>query len=73
MNITFEPPTSADAETLRDIQVASFHSDAQIYPGVGLTGPRTKGPWRRGQPGASWALGWIIPILPNIGDSWTAW
>ncbi|MBI1257757.1 MAG: GNAT family N-acetyltransferase [Chloroflexi bacterium] len=37
--ITFERATPADAETLRDVQVASFHSDALNYPGIKESGP----------------------------------
>jgi GNAT superfamily N-acetyltransferase len=40
LKISFERATPADAEALRDVQVASFHSDAHTYPGVGLTGPQ---------------------------------
>lgn len=39
MNIAFERATSADAETLVKIQVASFHDDARLYPGVEIGGP----------------------------------
>jgi GNAT superfamily N-acetyltransferase len=39
MNISFERATPADAEALRDVQVASFHSDALNYPGVEPGGP----------------------------------
>jgi GNAT superfamily N-acetyltransferase len=39
MNLSFEPATPADAETLRDVQIASFHSDALNYPGVKPSGP----------------------------------
>lgn len=39
MQITFEKPLAQDAETLLDIQIRSFHSDAELYPGVVPGGP----------------------------------
>ncbi|MEO8394553.1 MAG: GNAT family N-acetyltransferase [Chloroflexota bacterium] len=40
MNITFEPAVPADAEALCKVQIASFESDAVMYPGVTAGGPR---------------------------------
>ncbi len=39
MNITLEPAIPADAETLVKVQVAAFHYDSVLYPGVELGGP----------------------------------
>ena len=39
MNITFEPATPADAERMVSVQIAAFHNDAEIYPGVKADGP----------------------------------
>jgi ribosomal protein S18 acetylase RimI-like enzyme len=39
MKIDFEQAASADAEDLVRVQVAAFHDDARLYPGVGLGGP----------------------------------
>jgi len=39
MNITFEPATLDDAETLMKLQIAAFHDDARMYPGVKIGGP----------------------------------
>jgi ribosomal protein S18 acetylase RimI-like enzyme len=39
LNILFEPARPADAEALVKIQVAAFHNDALIYPGVEIGGP----------------------------------
>ena len=39
MTLTFERATPADAETLLPIQIAAFHNDALIYPGVEEGGP----------------------------------
>lgn len=39
MTITFARATPADAETLVAVQIASFHNDAVIYPGVAVDGP----------------------------------
>ena len=39
LNISFEPATPDDAQALRDVQVASFHSDALNYPGIKESGP----------------------------------
>jgi len=37
--VTFERPLLTDAPALLDVQVRSFHSDADTYPGVALGGP----------------------------------
>ncbi len=39
MNVTIERATAADVERLVEVQVAAFHEDARIYPGVSLGGP----------------------------------
>lgn len=39
MNIAIERATIADADTLVNVQIAAFHHDAQIYPGVAIGGP----------------------------------
>ena len=39
MTITFERAVPADAETLVKVQIAAFHDDARMYPGVELGGP----------------------------------
>jgi len=39
MTITFERATPADAERMVAVQIAAFHNDAEIYPGVALDGP----------------------------------
>ncbi|MEO8612551.1 MAG: GNAT family N-acetyltransferase [Chloroflexota bacterium] len=39
MNITCERATPADAEVLVKVQIAAFHDDARLYPGVELGGP----------------------------------
>ncbi len=39
MNITFERATAADAEALVKVQIAAFHDDARLYPGVEMGGP----------------------------------
>lgn len=39
MNVTFERATPADAETLVRLQIAAFHDDARLYPGVEPGGP----------------------------------
>lgn len=39
MNIAFERAAPADAETLVPIQIAAFHHDTVLYPGVELGGP----------------------------------
>ncbi|MBZ0288577.1 MAG: GNAT family N-acetyltransferase, partial [Anaerolineae bacterium] len=39
MNITCEQATPADAEALVEVQMAAFHDDARLYPGVELGGP----------------------------------
>jgi GNAT superfamily N-acetyltransferase len=39
MDITFEHPTAADAQTLVQVQIRAFHDDARLYPGVEIGGP----------------------------------
>ncbi len=39
MQITFERATAADAEALVNVQIAAFHEDARLYPGVEIGGP----------------------------------
>jgi len=39
MNITFERATVTDAEALVNVQIAAFHHDAVLYPGVEIGGP----------------------------------
>lgn len=39
MIITFERATPDDVETLVAVQIAAFHNDAVIYPGVEADGP----------------------------------
>jgi ribosomal protein S18 acetylase RimI-like enzyme len=39
MNVTCERATPADAEALVKVQIAAFHDDARLYPGVELGGP----------------------------------
>jgi GNAT superfamily N-acetyltransferase len=39
LHITFERATPADAQTLVNIQMAAFHHDSVIYPGVEMGGP----------------------------------
>lgn len=39
MTITFERATPADAEALVKVQIAAFHHDAVLYPGVAVDGP----------------------------------
>ena len=39
MSITFERATPADAEALVRLQIAAFHHDAVMYPGVEIGGP----------------------------------
>ena len=39
MNVTFERATPADAEVLVQAQIAAFHDDARMYPGVEAGGP----------------------------------
>lgn len=39
MNISIKPATPADAEALVHVQIAAFHYDSEIYPGVELGGP----------------------------------
>ena len=39
MNIDFELATPADAEDLVKVQIAAFHDDARLYPGVEIGGP----------------------------------
>ncbi len=39
MELVIERATAADAETLVRVQIAAFHSDAVLYPGVEASGP----------------------------------
>lgn len=39
MHVTFERATLVDAEELVRVQIAAFHNDAVLYPGVALGGP----------------------------------
>lgn len=39
MQISFERATAADADALVRVQIAAFHNDDVLYPGVGLSGP----------------------------------
>jgi ribosomal protein S18 acetylase RimI-like enzyme len=39
MTITFERATADDAQALMNVQIAAFHNDAVIYPGVAVDGP----------------------------------
>jgi GNAT superfamily N-acetyltransferase len=39
MNITIERATSTDAETLVRVQIAAFHHDSILYPGIEPGGP----------------------------------
>ena len=39
MNVDFEQATPGDAEDLVKVQIAAFHDDARIYPGVEIGGP----------------------------------
>lgn len=39
MHVSFEPAVEADAAALVAIQIAAFHHDAVLYPGVALDGP----------------------------------
>ena len=39
MTIAFERATPADAAALMKVQIAAFHNDAVIYPGIPLDGP----------------------------------
>lgn len=39
MNITIERAAAADAEDLVKVQIAAFHHDAELYPGVEIGGP----------------------------------
>ncbi|MEO7908777.1 MAG: GNAT family N-acetyltransferase, partial [Roseiflexaceae bacterium] len=39
MTITFERATVADAEALVEAQIAAFHHDAVLYPGIAIGGP----------------------------------
>lgn len=39
MNIAFERATVADAEALVNAQIAAFHHDAVLYPGIAIGGP----------------------------------
>ena len=39
MSVTFERATPEDAKALVKAQIAAFHDDARIYPGVEIGGP----------------------------------
>jgi len=39
MNISFERATAADAEALVKAQIAAFHHDAVLHPGIEIGGP----------------------------------
>jgi ribosomal protein S18 acetylase RimI-like enzyme len=39
MKVTFERATPEDAEALVKAQIAAFHYDEVLYPGVGVSGP----------------------------------
>ncbi len=39
MNVSIERATPADVEKLVEVQIAAFHDDARLYPGVTLGGP----------------------------------
>jgi ribosomal protein S18 acetylase RimI-like enzyme len=39
MDVEFEQATPADAEDLVRVQIAAFHDDARLYPGVPIGGP----------------------------------
>jgi ribosomal protein S18 acetylase RimI-like enzyme len=39
MSIDFEKATPGDAEDLVNVQIAAFHDDARLYPGVEIGGP----------------------------------
>lgn len=39
MDIDFEPATPHDAEDLVRVQIAAFHDDARLHPGVPIGGP----------------------------------
>ena len=39
MSIDFEQATPADAEDLVRVQIAAFHDDARLHPGVEIGGP----------------------------------
>ena len=39
MIVTLQRSATADAETLLALQIAAFHDDARLYPGVELGGP----------------------------------
>ncbi len=39
MNIDFEQATPADAEDLVRVQIAAFHDDARLHPGIPIGGP----------------------------------
>jgi hypothetical protein len=40
MKTDFEQAASADAEDLVRVQIAAFHDDARLPPGVPIGGPR---------------------------------
>lgn len=39
MNVTFTRATPEDAAALVNVQIAAFHDDARLYPGVAVGGP----------------------------------
>lgn len=39
MNVSFERATAADAEALVEAQIAAFHHDAVLQPGIAIGGP----------------------------------
>jgi ribosomal protein S18 acetylase RimI-like enzyme len=39
MTLSIEPATPADAEIMVKVQIAAFHNDAKLYPGLPLDGP----------------------------------
>ncbi len=39
MTTTFEIATAADAEIMVKVQIAAFHNDSKLYPGLPLDGP----------------------------------
>jgi ribosomal protein S18 acetylase RimI-like enzyme len=39
MNVDFERATPADAADIVNVQIAAFHDDARLYPGVQVGGP----------------------------------
>ncbi len=39
MSVTFRRATTEDVEALVKVQIAAFHDDARLYPGVEISGP----------------------------------